>query len=88
MFTIISFKCRIYSYFVYILYYTSIDCLLPQTADCSRKLRFTTKKIVFCHESTQKHFIYIVEIRDIESLVKKSKKMTKIGVKSNGTVIF
>ena len=46
------------------------------------------KKSLFFHKSTQKHFGYIVEIRDIKSLVRKSKKMTKIGVKNNRTVIF
>ena len=39
------------------------------------------KKSVFFYKSSQKHFVYIVEIRDIESLVKKDQKVTKISVK-------
>ena len=39
------------------------------------------KKSFVFHESTQKHFSHIVEIRDIESLIKKDWKVTKISVK-------
>ena len=41
----------------------------------SEQLNFNLlpRKKLFFHESTQKHFVNIVEIRDIESLVKKTK---------------
>ena len=54
-----------------------------------------TKTSIYCQEKVwfftkvpKNYFGYIVEIRDIKSLVRKSKKMTKIGVKNNRTVIF
>ena len=47
---------------------------------------FLTEKKSFFHENTQKHFAWIVKIRDIKSLVTKDPKITQISQNATGHI--